>query len=158
MQGKETKIIVSCMGMLAIIGATTYYVIQNDRQMKRRKRARLGQKQAYVLLLQIKRDQQKIQSDLSDSINDERFDKKKKEYLLAQSNELLLQLLERIDAIRPKDAIVLSQNEDDAEEKITPFEEELMQQVKEKKRRIIQSIQDDFDRVDEYKQKLDLMS
>ena len=157
MQDKETKIIISCMGILAIIGATSYYVIQNDRQMKRRKRARLGQKQAYFLLLQIKRDQQKIQLDLSDSINDEHFDKKKKEYLLAQSNELLLQLLERLDAIRPKDAILLTQNEDDEQEMTTPFEEELMQQVKEKKRRIIKSIQDDFDRVDEYKQKLDLM-
>ncbi|KAI7847886.1 hypothetical protein BDC45DRAFT_335856 [Circinella umbellata] len=154
MHEKETKILISCIGILTIISATTYYVIQNDRQMKRRKRARLGQKEAYLLLQQIKRDQQKIQTDLSNNINNEDIDKKKKEYILAQSNELLLQLLERIDAIRPKDAILLSQNNEQEDIVTTIFEEELMQQVKDRKKRIIQSIQIDFDRVDEYKQKL----
>ncbi|KAI9243152.1 hypothetical protein BDA99DRAFT_530830 [Phascolomyces articulosus] len=158
MQDKETKIIVSCMGVLFLVGATTYYIVLNDRQMKQRKRARASQKQAFHLLQQIKRDQEKIEKDILNTIDieNDHHNVKKIEYTLAQCNELLLQLLERIDAIRPKDAIITAVQEDmdDIERIATPFETELIQQIKDRKRRIIQSIQRDFDRVDQCKQQL----
>ncbi|KAI8147673.1 hypothetical protein BJV82DRAFT_596472 [Fennellomyces sp. T-0311] len=134
-----------CMGAMAVIGAV-YYVVQNDRQMKQRKRTRADEKHALQLLQQIKRDQEAIRKDL-DSIDSIR-DSKKREYMLAQCNELLLRLLERLDAIRPREAIV--QEHDQA----TAFEEERMQHIKKRKRQIIQSIQRDFDRVDQCKQVL----
>ncbi|KAI9488434.1 hypothetical protein BDB00DRAFT_791864 [Zychaea mexicana] len=144
----------------AIAAATAaWYVVQNDRQMKQRKRARAGYRDALKLLQQIKRDQEAIQKDLDAihvAVSDPSVDdiKKKTEYPLAHCNELLLRLLERLDAIRPSDAVLPPSLDLQNQQEPTEFELELMQHIKERKRRIIQSIERDFSRVDQYKQEI----
>ena len=134
-----------CTLFVAAVGAV-WYVVHNDRQVRQRKRTRAGERLALELLQHIKRDQEAVRKELN-SVESIR-DTKKRAYTLAQCNELLLRLLERLVAIRPREAIL--QNDD----KATAFDEERVQHIKKRKRQIIQSIQKDFDRLDQCKQVL----
>ncbi|KAL0087919.1 hypothetical protein J3Q64DRAFT_1833259 [Phycomyces blakesleeanus] len=65
------------------------------------------------------------------------------EFKLSMSNEMLLRLMERLDAIRPLADIM---DEDDREP--TKYEKEIIAEIKQKKRRIISKIERDFKRLD----------
>ncbi|KAI9351931.1 hypothetical protein BD770DRAFT_146195 [Pilaira anomala] len=136
---------------LAILGTSlTYYVLEDDRRAKRRKEARKNEKSTLRTLQQIKEQVEKIESDMKEAestvedegCTDKEF--KRKEYTLAHTNELLLQLMEKLDAIRPLTAILKAEEEKEA----TEFENELVSNIKQKKRKVIESIESIFSRLD----------
>ncbi|KAI7883457.1 hypothetical protein K492DRAFT_175448 [Lichtheimia hyalospora FSU 10163] len=58
---------------------------------------------------------------------------------------MLLRLMERLDAIQPRAAIL-----NDRVDTPTEFEETMIQHLKERKRKLIKSIERDFKRVDQF--------
>ena len=124
-----------------VIIATVVYVVQDDRAVKARKAIRANEKQALTLLHQIKQDHQTISHEL-DHLDPQDT---KLEYKLAYNNEMLLRLMERLDAIQPRAAIL-----NDRDDTPTEFEETMIQHLKERKRKLIKSIERDFKRVDQF--------
>lgn len=59
---------------------------------------------------------------------------------------MLLRLMERLDAIQPRAAIL----NDRVVDTPSDFEETMIQHVKERKRRLIKAIERDFKRVDQF--------
>lgn len=137
---------------LAILGSgIAYYIIEDDKRVKRRKEGRKAERTTLHLLQQIKEQAQTIQADIENVENDKEnqssSDKefKQKQYTLAHSNELLLQLMEKLDAIRPL-TVILGNGE--TEKKPTEFEKNLVSNIKSKKRNVIESIEGLFLRLD----------
>jgi hypothetical protein len=136
---------------LAAVGTgIAYYIIEDDRQVRRRKTARRAERTTLRLLHQIKEEEQTIEAKMNtveNTIDDTACDDKAfrlKEYTLAHSNELLLQLMEKLDAIRPLTAIMGAETEADPND----FERSLVTNVKTKKRSVIESIEGLFRRLD----------
>lgn len=134
---------------LAILGSgITYYIIEDDKKVRRRKEGRKAERTTLHLLQQIKVQVQTIQTDFeaveNDIENHSSTDKefKHKQYTLAHSNELLLQLMEKLDAIRPLTVIVGDENEP------SEFEKTLVSNIKSKKRNVIETIEGLFRRLD----------
>ncbi|KAG2211833.1 hypothetical protein INT47_004519 [Mucor saturninus] len=137
---------------LAILGSgIAYYIIEDDKQVKRRKEGRKAERAALHLLQQIKVQAQTIQTNFeaveTDIENQASTDKefKQKQYTLAHSNELLLQLMEKLDAIRPL-TVIVGNGADDKEP--TEFEKTLVSNIKSKKRNVIETIEGLFRRLD----------
>lgn len=128
--------------VFTVLIATAVYVVQEDRAVKARKAVRANEKQALALLHQIKQDHQTISHEL-DHLNPQDT---KIEYKLAYNNEMLLRLMERLDAIQPRAAIL----NDRVVDTPSDFEETMIQHVKERKRRLIKAIEKDFKRVDQF--------
>jgi hypothetical protein len=136
---------------LAIVGSgIAYYIIEDDRQVRRRKTARRAARTSLKLLDQIKEEEQVIETTMKSverDINDTACDDKAfrlKEYALGHSNELLLQLMEKLDAIRPLTVIMGAETEAEPND----FERSLVANVKTKKRSVIESIEGLFSRLD----------
>lgn len=125
-----------------VLIATAVYVVQEDRAVKARKAVKANEKQALALLHQIKQDHQTISHEL-DHLDPQDT---KIEYKLAYNNEMLLRLMERLDAIQPRVAIL----NDRVVDTPSDFEETMIQHVKERKRRLIKAIEKDFKRVDQF--------
>ncbi|KAI8387988.1 uncharacterized protein BYT42DRAFT_216757 [Radiomyces spectabilis] len=152
---------VTCVAVAGI----TYYIIQEDRQVKRRKQLKAAHRQALQLLQEIENDRQAIESDVgqmektiasapSNDVDEDRAvaekEHKRREFVLAQCNELLLRLLERLDAIQPRSVIV---GHTDSLQ-LTSFEDSLIQDIKSKKKRIIQKVEKNFRNIDHCKEQL----
>lgn len=124
-----------------------YYIVEDDRKVQRRKTARRAERNTLRLLSQIEQQQGAIASSISSvepiielECDDKAF--KQKEYTLAHSNELLLRLMEQLDAVRPLTLIVGQDLEP------TEFERQLVDKLKNKKRSVIDSINELFRRLD----------
>jgi hypothetical protein len=131
-----------------------YYIVEDDRKVQRRKTARRAERNTLRLLSQIEQQQGAIASSISSvepiielECDDKAF--KQKEYTLAQSNELLLRLMEQLDAIQPLTVIVVGQDSEPTE-----FEKELVSHLKDKKRAVIDSINGLFRRLDACNEKM----
>jgi hypothetical protein len=151
-KNRQTLILGVTAISLAILGSgIAYYVVEEDRQVKRRKEGRRAERNTLRLLQQIKEQVQAIETsmktvedDIEDKACEDKFFKKK-EYTLAHSNELLLQLMEKLDAIRPL-TVILGNGETVKES--TEFEKNLVSHIKSKKRSVIESIEGLFRRLD----------
>ncbi|KAI8366482.1 hypothetical protein EDC96DRAFT_508245 [Choanephora cucurbitarum] len=136
------------ISLLVLGTGTAYYLVEDDRRVKRRKAGRRAERETARVLNQYKEEAEKIASDMESvesTIEDTHCDDKtfkKKEYTLAQSNELLLQLMEKMDAIRPLTAIIGTEAEPNA------FERDLVANIKSKKRTVIEYIEGLFRRLD----------
>ncbi|KAF7721812.1 hypothetical protein EC973_004105 [Apophysomyces ossiformis] len=136
------------VALLMVLGAGVgyYHVIEEDKQVKQRKRAKAAERHTLRQLQQINDDRQAIEKDIEEiSSLQSDLDQRRREFLLAKSNELLLRLLERLDAIRPQHAIVGDRSDDRS---MSDYEALLIEGLKEKKKRLIKRIQQDFGRVD----------
>ncbi|KAI8645395.1 hypothetical protein BD408DRAFT_411845 [Parasitella parasitica] len=136
---------------LALVGSgMTYYILEDDKQVKRRRAGRRAERTTLRLLSQIKEEQQAVEGsikEVEENIEDGDCDEKafkKKEYVLAHSNELLLRLMEKLDAIRPLTIIVGGETEAEPNE----YELNLVANIKTKKRAVIESIEELFRRLD----------
>ncbi|CAO3682871.1 unnamed protein product [Rhizopus stolonifer] len=155
-QNKQSLIVYGAgVALLAALSTgLAYYVIEDDRKVQRRKTARRAERNASKLLSQISEQRQAIETSIQSIVpvlelecDDKAF--KQKEFTLAQSNELLLRLMEQLDAIQP-----LSLVAGEAVEKPTELEEELADHLKNKKRSVIDAINILFQRLDECNEKL----
>ncbi|KAG1451218.1 hypothetical protein G6F56_008140 [Rhizopus delemar] len=155
-QNKQSLIVYGAAAALlaALSTGLAYYVIEDDRKVQRRKTARRAERNASKLLSQISEQRQAIETSIQSiapvlelECDDKAF--KQKEFTLAQSNELLLRLMEQLDAIQP-----LSLVAGEAVEKPTELEEELADHLKNKKRSVIDAINVLFQRLDECNEKL----
>lgn len=149
---RQTIVLGATAISLAILGSgLAYYIIEDDRRARRRKEGRRAERTTLRLLQQIKEQEQTIEASMKtveDNIEDVSCEDKvfkKKEYTLAHSNELLLQLMEKLDAIRPL-TVILGNGE--SEKEPTDFEKNLISHIKSKKRSIIESIEGLFRRLD----------
>lgn len=132
---------------VCIAAGGTYYLIKQDQRVKGRKQARAAEKAAMQLLHQVSNDRQALlESHLDSAVV---VPEHQQEYTLAYCNEMLLRLLERLDAIQPYAAIM----EDCGGDSPTAFEESLIDNVKRRKRKLIQRINQDFERIDQIRQK-----
>ncbi|GAN00701.1 PSP1-domain-containing protein [Mucor ambiguus] len=136
---------------LALAGSgIAYYILEDDKQAKRRRAGRRAERTTLRLLHQIKEEQQAIALDMEKvegNIDDQACDDKafkQKEYTLAHSNELLLRLMEKLDAIRPLTVVMGGETEAEPNE----FERNLVSNIKAKKRTVIESIEGLFRRLD----------
>lgn len=136
---------------LVVVGSgIAYYIIEDDRQVRRRKTARRAERATLRVLHQIKEEEQAIEEKMKaveTNIDDTECDDKAfklKEYTLAHSNELLLQLLEKLDAIRPLTVVMGVETEAEPNE----FERNLVASIKARKRSVIESIEGLFRRLD----------
>ncbi|GAA5795963.1 hypothetical protein EDC94DRAFT_619859 [Helicostylum pulchrum] len=150
-KNRSTLIYGAAAVSLAILGTSiTYYILEDDKRAKRRKEARKIERATLRILQQIKEQQEKIETsmkDAEDTVEDQTCtdkDFKKKEYTLAHANELLLQLMEKLDAIRPLTVVLGG----DVEKEPTEFENQLVSNIKSKKRNIIEAIEGLFRRLD----------
>ncbi|KAG0164174.1 hypothetical protein DFQ30_010397 [Apophysomyces sp. BC1015] len=134
--------------VLAILSTgSVYYIIQEDKNVKRRKHAKAAERHALRQLLEINNDRLAIDKDIEKASQlTSETDKKQREYLLAKTNEMLLRLLERLDAIHPQSAILGELHRD---QPATDYESSLMEGIKHKKKRLIKKIESDFARVDQ---------
>ncbi|KAK4517903.1 uncharacterized protein ATC70_001251 [Mucor velutinosus] len=136
---------------LALAGSgITYYILEDDKKAKRRRAGRRAERTTLRLLHQIKEEQQaieleieKVEGNLEDQACDDKAFKQK-EYTLAHSNELLLRLMEKLDAIRPLTVVMGGETEAEPNE----FERNLVANIKTKKRTVIESIEGLFRRLD----------
>ncbi|KAG2234873.1 hypothetical protein BDF21DRAFT_428984 [Thamnidium elegans] len=150
-KNRSTLIYGAAAVSLAILGTSiTYYILEDDKRAKRRKEARKAERATLRILQQIKEQQEKIEASMKsseDTIEDQSCtdkDFRKKEYTLAHANELLLQLMEKLDAIRPLTVVLGG----DIEKEPTEFENQLVSNIKSKKRNIIEAIEGLFRRLD----------
>jgi hypothetical protein len=147
--------ILICAITVASIAGITYYLLEDDRKVKRRKTSRVAERAALRSLNQIRDDELTVESDikkLEQNVNDKECDDKafkQKEYTLAHANEMLLRLMERLDAIGPLTAVMGERNLEPNE-----YENTLISSVKTRKRQIIESIQGLFRRVDVCSEKI----
>ncbi|CAO0796368.1 unnamed protein product [Mucor circinelloides] len=136
---------------LALAGSgIAYYILEDDKQAKRRRAGRRAERTTLRSLHQIKEEQQaialnieKVEANIEDQACDDKAFKQK-EYTLAHSNELLLRLMEKLDAIRPLTVIMGAETEAEPNE----FERNLVTNIKAKKRTVIESIEGLFRRLD----------
>jgi hypothetical protein len=153
LQNNRTALIYGAAAVsIAILGSgIAYYVIEDDKKVRRRKEGRRAERNTLKLLQEIKEQEQTIQTNIesveNDIENEASDDKefKKKEYTLAHSNELLLQLMEKLDAIMPF-AVILGGGE--SEKEPTEYEQHLVANIKARKRNVIESIGGLFRRLD----------
>ncbi|KAI9010972.1 hypothetical protein CLU79DRAFT_772131 [Phycomyces nitens] len=139
---------------LVILGGTSYYLWKEDQQVKKRNLAKLREKKAASLLREINNDYKTLHAEIDEhcqaikaagsSVPEKEW--KILEFKLSMSNEMLLRLMERLDAIRPWAAIM-----DEDEREPTKYEEEMIAELKQKKKRTIAKIERDFKRLDNYK-------
>ncbi|KAL0074123.1 hypothetical protein F4703DRAFT_1373224 [Phycomyces blakesleeanus] len=139
---------------LVILGGASYYLWKEDQQVKKRNLAKTREKKAASLLREINNDHKMLHAEIDEhyklmklagtSVPEKEW--KTIEFKLSMSNEMLLRLMERLDAIRPLADIM---DEDDREP--TKYEKEIIAEIKQKKRRIISKIERDFKRLDTYK-------
>ncbi|CEG76537.1 hypothetical protein RMATCC62417_11423 [Rhizopus microsporus] len=126
--------------LVAVLGTSlVYYVIEDDKRAKRRRTAKQAERATLRLLDQIQSQQQAIESSISSvepiielDCDDKAF--KQKEYTLAHSNELLLRLMEQLDAVRPLTLVVGQDLEPTEFER--QIEEEKAQQAREEQERV----------------------
>ncbi|KAI8376947.1 hypothetical protein BD560DRAFT_391237 [Blakeslea trispora] len=136
------------ISLLTLGAGTAYYLVEDDKRVKRRKAGRRAERETTRVLNQYKEEAEKIASSMElveSNIDDNNCDDKafkKKEYTLAHSNELLLQLMEKIDTIRPLTAIIGTEAEPNT------FERDLVANIKSKKRTVIEYIEALFRRLD----------
>jgi hypothetical protein len=147
--------ILICAITVASVAGITYYLLEDDRKAKRRKTSRVAERTALRSLNQMRDDELTVESDikkLEQNVNDKECDDKtfkQREYALAHANEMLLRLMERLDAIRPLTAVMGERNLEPNE-----YENTLISNVKTRKKQIIQSIQGLFRRVDVCSEKI----
>lgn len=132
-KARAVMLVAGC-GLIGVVA----YVLQEDRQVQKRKQARIGEKQALGLLHQVKRDTEQVEREM-----DQDVDSTKREYKRAHCNEMFLRLLERLDTIQPRSAVL--QHQDRAP---SPYEQHLIESIKEKKRKLIHRIEKGFSRLD----------
>ncbi|KAI7865691.1 hypothetical protein BDF14DRAFT_1883279 [Spinellus fusiger] len=145
---------------ILLLGSTSYYIIQQDKKVKRKNSAKVKEHQATRLLRQISSDHQTITVAIQNSSSEIKAaegilpekEYKKVEFSLLHSNELLLRLMERLDAIRPW-AVIMEEDENQP----TEDEEHLIAELKQKKKRIIFKIDRDFQRLDSLKETMSLL-
>lgn len=150
-ENKNTILYSTALVTLAILGTSVvYYVIEDDKKVRRRKEKKLAHRTTIRLLNQMKEEEvlpievkiNQVESTIEDmTCDDKAF--KMKEYTLAHSNELLLRLMEKLDAIRPHHVIMV-----DSANEPNSFELELISSIKTKKRTVIEAIQELFKRLD----------
>ncbi|ORZ01229.1 PSP1 C-terminal conserved region-domain-containing protein [Syncephalastrum racemosum] len=99
---RAAALVIGC-GLIGVVA----YVLQEDRQVQKRKKARTGEKQALELLHQLKRETGQIEHQMERDV-----DPSKREYNRAHCNEMFLRLLERLDTIQPRDAVLQHQDRD----------------------------------------------
>ncbi|KAI8081931.1 uncharacterized protein B0P05DRAFT_538691 [Gilbertella persicaria] len=138
----------AALSVLALGSGIAYYLVEDDRKVRRRKAGRRAERNTVRVLNQYKQEAEKIEShmqqveqDIQDTTCDDKAFKQK-EYILAHSNELLLQLMEKIDTVRPLTAIMGTEADPN------PFERELVAVIKSKKRSVIEYIETLFRRLD----------
>lgn len=134
-------------GICAALGGA-YFLIQDYEKSQFRKQVKSREREALKLLQQIKQDRDAIERDLEQLVVQQQQaepDRKRCEYALAQCDELLLRLLERLDAIQPS-AIVIT---DDGQP--TALDTPVVEEIRRRKKKLIQRIQLDHARVDQYR-------
>lgn len=129
---------------ICLTAGGAYYLVKQDQRVKRRKRARAAEKAAMQLLQQVSNDRRELLE--SHHNNNKDTVPERREYAVAYCNEMLLRLLERLDAIQPRAAIMEDCSDGDTP---TPFEESLIDNVKRRKRKLIVRINQDFEQIDQ---------
>ncbi|KAI9264458.1 hypothetical protein BY458DRAFT_514077 [Sporodiniella umbellata] len=144
-QNKQSLIIYGAAAVLvaALSSGIVYYVIEDDRKVQRRKAARRAERNALKLLNQITEQRQAIEKSIKSiepvleiECDDKTF--QQKEFTLVQCNELLLRLMEQLDAMHPSSLIIPGEAEP------TELEEKLTEHLKTKKRSLVESINELF--------------
>ncbi|CEP09745.1 hypothetical protein [Parasitella parasitica] len=141
---------IAAISFILVGSGMVYFILEDDKQVKRRRAGRRVERTTLRLLHQIKEEQQAIEVDIKNvegNIEDRDCDEKafkKKEYVLAHSNELLLRLMEKLDAIRPLTVIMGGETVNEPNE----YERDLVSNIKVKKRTVIESIEALFRRLD----------
>ncbi|KAI8980857.1 hypothetical protein BDB01DRAFT_836524 [Pilobolus umbonatus] len=149
-QNKHTIWIYGLGALAAVLASSglVYYVLEDDKRVKRRKAARQVEQSTLRLLTGIKKEASRIEEDIStvesELDNKECDDKafKLREYTIDHSNELLIRSMEKLDAIRPLTLIAGDTNEP------TVYERQLVTNVKSNKRKVIEYIEGLFRRID----------
>jgi hypothetical protein len=118
------------------VGGITYYVLVNHQKTTAFNQAKRQQRKLLHTLAHIEKDLVPIQ----DKIANIEKDTSSTEFRVRECNELLLRLLESLDAIKVSD---IQQNEN-----VTPREQIMIDKVKNRKRGIIQKAQKEFHRLD----------
>ncbi|KAI8979394.1 hypothetical protein BDF20DRAFT_912984 [Mycotypha africana] len=141
----------AALSLAVFCSGVAYYIVEDDKKVKRRKAGKKAERAALRTLEQIKTEAESVEKTMRSITVDKNTihnedDKafKHKEYTLAHSNELLLRLMERLDAIRPLVLII----GDDPTIKPNEHEERLAANVRNRKRTIIESIESLFRRLD----------
>lgn len=130
---------------ICLTAGGAYYLVKQDQRVKRRKRARAAEKAAMQLLQQVSNDRRELLESHHNNNNKDTVPERR-EYAVAYCNEMLLRLLERLDAIQPRAAIMENCSDGDTP---TPFEESLIDNVKRRKRKLIVRINQDFEQIDQ---------
>lgn len=140
-QKKDLIVYGIAAALLAALGSgLAYYLVEDDRKVRRKKTARRAERSTMGVLSELEEEVKRIRSDV-DSVessiqadcDDKTFERKKE--TLAYASERLLGLLAQAEAIRPLTLIV---GEKDVE--ATDFERELANQLKDKKRAVMEEI------------------
>ncbi|KAI8082770.1 uncharacterized protein BX664DRAFT_339019 [Halteromyces radiatus] len=156
--------------LVASTAFATYHLIEQDRRVKRRKQTKQAERQVLRLIHQIQLDRQTIHNDIegltrvllqtaqhTTSIDTTTDDKewKRRDFILAECNELLLRLLERLDAIRPKSAILGEDIEGQGQQEPSALEQAAILDIRNRKKKVIRQIERNFRQLDQCK---DLMN
>ncbi|CAO3641626.1 unnamed protein product [Cunninghamella blakesleeana] len=84
---------------------------------------------------------------------------KRREFILAECNELLIRLMERLDAIRPKSAILGEELAEQTDKQPpTELEEAVILEIRNRKRKVIRQIEQNFKQLDHCKELLSHMN
>ncbi|KAI8334389.1 hypothetical protein BC941DRAFT_432863 [Chlamydoabsidia padenii] len=149
--------------LMATTALVTYKLIEQDRRVKQRKQTKQAERHTLQLIHQIQLDRQTITKDIDgltrtllDKVKQHGMDDqewKRLEFISAESNELLLRLLERLDAIRPKSAIMGDDDDKDGGHDKEPnaLEEAAILEVRHRKKRVIRQIERNFRQLDQCK-------
>lgn len=140
-QKKELILYGLAAALLAALGSgLAYYLVEDDRKVRRKKTAKRAERSTFGLLSGLEEETRRIrlevdsvESSIQADCDDKTFEQKKD--TLAQASELLLELMAQADAVRPLTLIV---GEKDLE--ATDFERELANQLKDKKRVVMDAI------------------
>ncbi|KAG1394046.1 hypothetical protein G6F60_011124 [Rhizopus arrhizus] len=140
-QKKELILYGLAAALLAALGSgLAYYLVEDDRKVRRKKTAKRAERSTFGLLSGLEEETRRIrlevdsvESSIQADCDDKTFEQKKD--TLAQASELLLGLMAQADAVRPLTLIV---GEKDLE--ATDFERELANQLKDKKRAVMDAI------------------
>ncbi|KAI9307656.1 hypothetical protein BJ944DRAFT_261572 [Cunninghamella echinulata] len=173
------------VGIVTTTSYIIYHIIEEDKQVKRKKQTRLAERKVLQLIHQIKLDRQAIHKDIEGLIyllekdnnnnninennnnNDQTDNKsyiqlddkewKRRDFILAECNELLIRLMERLDAIRPKSAILGDELAEQTHQP-TELEEAVILEIRNRKRKVIRQIEQNFKQLDQCKDLLNHMN
>ncbi|KAI8064433.1 hypothetical protein BC940DRAFT_306239 [Gongronella butleri] len=131
-----------------------YSVLEQDRHVKANRTTRAAAREALHLIRQVQHEKKAITHEITQlrqvlaqqaaHVDDKEWTRRDK--VLVRCNELLLQLMERLDAVSPRAAIV---GEHHHGAKLDAAQEAAIRDLRAKKKKVIREIEQDFLRLDQ---------